>query len=406
MITYKAIIQYFDSIASQHQQIQSFTYGEVNFFDKDKFTEYPALHITPTGTSIDDQVVVYGFDVIIFDRYNVESNKMRNEANCLSDSLMILQDICKEMTDGKYFINQDTLISMELPVTCEPFIDTEPDNCSGWATSFNVITPNEASACLIPYFNPERQIALDYLLPTSVPTNNLVWYSRERIHNQSTFLSSGILNTISPVVDTITGNNTLTLIGDSITWNPQKNAFHVFNQSDTLSLNLRHTLVDVDEFAFFITIKDFSRFSFQDFSNQILYYGNFTTASDGVSVYIFGDDGRLYVETPPGSPDISCPFPIVPFDDNENDWKTAKRRLESFTFCVQVYDTKLRLTYGTGQNDFVEIANLFTLNDAFFGIGHPIQNYKSDFFLQEYIYTTSDMTPADVTNTMIWMNNR
>ena len=95
MITYKGIVAYFDAICDKHEQIQSFTYGELDLFDKEKFTMYPALHLTPTGTAIDDQTVVYGFDVVVFDRYNVASNKMRNEAQCLSDSLLILQDIRK-----------------------------------------------------------------------------------------------------------------------------------------------------------------------------------------------------------------------------------------------------------------------------------------------------------------------
>ena len=80
MITYKAIIQYFDVMCERHQQINSFTYGELSLFDLEKFTKYPALHLTPTGTAIDDQTITYGFDVVMFDRYNTSSNKMVNEA--------------------------------------------------------------------------------------------------------------------------------------------------------------------------------------------------------------------------------------------------------------------------------------------------------------------------------------
>ena len=405
MITYKAIIQYFDSIASQHQQIESFTYGEVNFFDKDKFTEYPALHITPTGTSIDDQVLVYGFDVIVFDRYNVESNKMRNEANCLSDALMILQDICKEITDGKYFINQDTLISMELPVICQPFIDTEPDNCSGWTTSFNVITPNEASACLIPYFNPEKQFAKSYVLPNSAPSQ-IAWFSREQIHDKASFTNNKLFS-LEPVVDTISGDDTLTMNTSSsnVTWNPQKNAIHFFDQSQTTPISLNHPVMSEEFATFFVRIKDFGRYSFEDFGNTICYFGNFLSENDGFFIEVF-EDGKLTLFTPAGSPDANTPFSICP--TNGNDYSNQHRRQESFTFCLR-YDfseSKLKLYYGSGANDNVEINSGFELDNAEFGIGHPRPDKTSDFYLQEYIYTNELMTDKDIANTLIWLNNR
>ena len=403
MITYKTIIQYFDSIAEQHQQIQSFTYGEVNFFDKDKFTEYPALHLTPTGTTIDDQVVVYGFDVIIFDRYNVESNKMRNEANCLSDSLTILQDLCKEITDGKYFINQDTLISMEMPVVCQPFIDTEPDNCSGWATSFNVITPNEASACLIPYFNPERQNALTYTFPNSVPTTNVVWYSRERIHNQASF-AGGELNTLSGVVDTMSGNDTLTLSGSKVTWNPQKNAFHFLDSSTTTKCFLEHPSISEEEGCIFIRIKDFGRYAGTS-GNTILYGGDVTGVEGSWTLGITsagGNIGKLNFSS--GGSNYYSDFPIVPINGFSHD--TQHRRLEPLTICVQ-WSSDVVYKVWIGQNSTMNMnINPFVFDDLPFGVGSPNITSMSDFYLQELLYTTQGMTDSDILDTITWLNYR
>ena len=400
MITYKAIIQYFDSIADQHQQINSFTYGELNFFDKDKFTEYPALHITPTATSIDDQVVVYGFDVIIFDRYNIESNKMRNEANCLSDSLLILQDLCKEITDGKYFINADTLISMELPVSAQPFIDTEPDSCSGWATSFNVITPNEASACLIPYFNPERQNALEFTLPNSAPSN-LAWYSRERIHNQTSFTGQEV-STLSAVVDTTPGSDILTMQGSSSTWSPNKNAFHFYDASTTNQMNLQHPITTITYATFFVRIKDFSRYSPTTDNNSICYIGS--PNNDGFEVIIQG--GFLKIISWTDFSQIVSDFTICPM--NGNSFETAHRRLEPFTFCIQ-FDSvanEITLWWGGTRNEKASMTTVFNFSNKFFGIGNPNIETTSDFYLQEYIYSPTDMTDVDIESTMEWLNYR
>lgn len=400
MITYKAIIQYFDVIAEQHQQINSFTYGELNFFDKDKFTKYPALHITPTSTSIDDQVVVYGFDVIIFDRYNIESNKMRNEATCLSDSLLILQDLCKEITDGKYFINADTLISMELPVSAQPFIDTEPDNCSGWATSFNVITPNEASACLIPYFNPERQNSLTFTLPDSAPSE-LAWYSRERIHTFTTF-SGHEINQLSAVVDTISGSDTLTMNGSSATWSPNKNAFKMYDASITNQMNLQHPLTTQTDATFFVRIKDFSRYSPITDDNALCYVGD-TDGGDGFQVYITST-GTLRLFNFSGFTFITSEFPICPSNGNSHD--TAHRRLESFTFCIQLTTTEITLWWGTTILEKATISTSFDFTNKHFGIGNPAVEKTSDFYLQEYIYSPTAMNVADISSTMEWLNYR
>ena len=60
-----------------------------------------------------------------------------------------------------------------------------------------------------------------------------------------------------------------------------------------------------------------------------------------------------------------------------------------FTFCLR-YDfneSKLKLYYGSGANDNVEINSGFELDNAEFGIGHPSPSKTSDFYLQEYIYT-------------------
>ncbi len=400
MITYKAIIQYFDSIADQHQQINSFTYGEVNFFDKDKFTEYPALHLTPTGVSIDDQVVVYGFDVIVFDRYNVESNKMRNEATCLSDSLLIFQDLCKELTEGKYFINVDTLISMEMPVAATPFIDTEPDNCSGWVTSFNVITPNEASACLIPYFNPERQNALQFTLPDSAPSI-LAWYSRERIHYSTTFTGQEI-NQLAPLIDTTPGADQLTMLGSSATWSPNKNAFHFYDASITNQMNLQHPLTTQTDATFFVRIKDFSRYSPISLENNICYVGDLVN-TNGFEVYITSD-GSLRLFNYSGFTYINSDFPVCP--SNGNTFETAHRRLESFTFCVQLTTTEITLWWGSTFEEKATISTTFDFTNKHFGIGNPDVSKTSDFYLQEYIYTPTAMTNADIEATMLWLNYR
>ena len=405
MITYKGIISYFEAICDAHQQINSFTYGEVDLFDKDKFTEYPALHLTPTGTAIDDQTIVYGFDVVVFDRYNVATNKMSNEATCLSDSLLILQDICKELTKGKYFINVDTNIQMDVPVVCQPFIDTEPDNCSGWTTTFNVITPNEVTQCNIPYYTIEQLSGYDFTLPSSVPSAH-AWYSHLNVSGQAT-LSGGDITNLSPIVDTLPGSDVLTLNGESFTSDIVKNAFYFNNDSQSQVCYLGKTGLTDSTMTFFLTIKDFSRFGGTNLSNSIMGFKG-TGFTEQLTIGIANATGTISFQRDGGVTKQS-PIPIVPI--NGDSISNAHRRLEPITIAV-VFDSnatnvKLYWTNDDGET-LVQLTDGFDIGDAGeFWIGARVTTSKCNFYLKELLVTDTAMTSIeDITNVMEWLKYR
>lgn len=401
MITYKGIVAYFDAICDRHQQIQSFTYGELDLFDKDKFTMYPALHLTPTGTAIDDQTLVYGFDVVVFDRYNVASNKMRNEAQCLSDSLLILQDICKELTDGKYFINEDTLISMDMPIVAQPFIDTEPDNCSGWSTSFNVITPNEASACSIPYYNSEIWNNTTVTLPSGTPTG-YAWYSIMNTNSHITFDGQQV-DAMSAFKDTLVGSDTVTMNGSSLTFDLIKNALFFRDTSPSIACYLEHAADLVGStWTFFLKIKDFSRFGQSTLTNSILSFKN--AATDEVKVNVSNANGKLTLSHATTS---QSEFAICPTNGTNLD--TAHRRQEPLTIAL-TFDasaTHIRLFHSDSVNEVVDtLTSSFDLDGGNFHIGAKTLTSFCNFYMQEFFISNTVMTDADIYSTMQWLNYR
>ena len=402
MITYNTIIQYFSAISERHQQINSFTYGEISLLDDTKFTKYPALHLTPTTTNISDQTVEYGFEVIIFDRYNDQSNKMVNEAICLSDSLLILQDLCKELTDGRYFINEDTLINLSLPIQASPFIDTKPDVCSGWSTSFSVATPNEASACLIPYYNPEQQFSLEYIFPKGVPTR-FAWYSREQIHAKANFQGTE-LNTLQPVYDaTSVSNNTLTTRGNSATWNPLENGFKFKNINNTSEVNLVHSPITSKKGTWIIRINNFGRFA-GTLRNAIMWLGDMALFK-GIYVQI-QQDGALELNdfSTGGQQILRSPFPIVPMVGTSSENQLIRK--EPYTFAVTIDDGLVTLFYGMETYEKVSHQLSFEFLNDEFGVGEWNLTQSSQFNMQELIYSDITFTDAEVTDTMTWLNYR
>lgn len=407
MITYKAILTYFEAITDAHQQINSFTYGEADLYDKDKFTKYPALHLTPTGTAIDDQTIVYGFDVIVYDRYDVASNKMRNEATSLSNTLLILQDICKEITEGKYFINEDTLISMDMPVICQPFIDTEPDNCSGWFTSFQVITPNEATACNIPYYITERWNNVKVTLPENVRTEDVNWYTALDIGNKATIIG-GQVTQLEPFYDTITGDDDLTLTGSSVTYDLAKNSFHFKDTSFSSLCYLESNNLVGNTWTFFITIKDFSRYAVSSNgasnSNKIM---SFLSGSGTLDVGISKDNGNVTF-TRVGGLTKQTDYPICP--TNGDSYETAHRRYEPITLAFQFEETATNIIMYTSShtsNSVKQLTDGMALDGAKFTIGTRLSTTElCDFYLKEFYAVQDVLTSEQIIDTMQWLNFR
>ena len=402
MITYKAIIQYFDSIADQHQQINSFTYGELNFFDKDKFTDYPALHLTPTGVSIDDQVVVYAFDVIVFDRYNVESNKMRNEATCLSDSLLIFQDLCKEITEGKYFINVDTLISMEMPVAAQPFIDTEPDNCSGWVTSFNVITPNESTACNIPYYLTEIWNNKNVTLPAGVPDGDYAWFSMMDL-GKSMIQSGTQMTSLNVFVDEIGSTDILSRVGDDIKYDFSKHALHIKTKTDNDDCYLSQLTKSLtgSKWTFYLKIKDFNGVSEHTTSNYIFTITN--GSGTDIRAYISGIDGTVRLTTPIGTG--IGDFAVAPIG---TDYESTLKRKEPLVLAFTFDSLATNMVCWYADEHPIEMATSgISINGFDIMIGSPGGvHISSDFYLQEFIMADNVHTDAQIASTREWLKYR
>tara|TARA_R100000781_G_C4081956_1_gene128001 strand:+ start:2963 stop:4135 length:1173 start_codon:yes stop_codon:yes gene_type:complete len=390
MITYNAIIKYFDAICDQHSQINSFSYGEISLMDEDKFTEYPAVHLTPTSTTIDDQIVTYGFEVVVFDRYDGENNKMENEAVCLSDSLLLLQDFCKELTKGKYFINEDTLINLQVPISANPFIDTKPDICSGWSTQFSIETPNEVTQCNIPYYLAEQQNALDFTLPVDI---DLSWWSRESIHS-SIILSSNEITAYLPIYSKPkVPLYQLSKMTTGPSWDAVKNAIH-FSYGNAIGLDMT---LSGETHSIIMRIKDFgASYISGGGDNRLLSVGGTT------HLYLNIDNVKstLKLTNQNASPAISknSNFPVCP---NNSELK----RKEPLTIGLIFNNSLCTMYYGLDANSLNYVAYTFTLDGKDLQIGGEIGGAFSNFYMQEFIYSPTDFG-TNIFPLMEWINYR
>ena len=417
MITYNAIIKYFEAICDQHSQINSFSYGEISLMDEDKFTEYPAVHLTPTSTSIDDQIVTYGFEVVVFDRYDGENNKMENEAVCLSDSLLLLQDLCKELTKGKYFINEDTLINLQVPISANPFIDTKPDICSGWSTQFSIETPNEVTQCNIPYYLAEQNSGLDIAVPVD---SNMSWWSRQRFHSSAIFENDVDIPTKQIVTQwlPIYSKPSFPLYQLNAvphlthfhgpTWNPIKNGVY-FNFGSAHG-GMQFTLSG-ETHSFVLKIKDIAtcgNANSTTINNTICSINTNNSSTQGIRVETYNGthssadmtyNSRLKMvnsETPTQT--VYSTYKLFPDD-------VLIKRKEPLTIGLLLNNNLCTLYYGLDTNAITFVSYGINLDGKLFTIGSIAAGFMSDYILEEFVYAPENWG-TNIYDIMEWINYR
>ena len=160
MITYKNIIDDFNTIATNHFLINSFHSGmldEVNINKLDQ-ADFPILYVEAGNTNIDKGVMTYTFTVFTM---NLIKEDLSNREEVWSTALQIMQDIIAEFkqnlslqTSGgdsgkKYSYVSDEVV-LELPITTEPITARFANILTGCVSGFTMQVNNANSLCNAP----------------------------------------------------------------------------------------------------------------------------------------------------------------------------------------------------------------------------------------------------------------
>jgi|TARA_R100000084_G_scaffold59878_1_gene25482 hypothetical protein len=159
MITYKNIIDDFNTIATNHFLINSFHSGMLDEVDIDKLdqSDFPILYIEPGNTNIDKGVLTYTFTVFTM---NLVKEDLSNREVVWSEMLQIMQDIIAEFRQnlsvqtaddpGKKFSYIPNEVVLNLPISAEPFTVRFANMLTGWSASFTMQVNNHNSLCDAP----------------------------------------------------------------------------------------------------------------------------------------------------------------------------------------------------------------------------------------------------------------
>lgn len=98
-LTLNQVVQNLSNIASAHNQIKHFYFGELYDFAASGTTEYPAMVVSLEPTPFQTNVLIYSFNVYIIDLVH---KGISNSTEVLSDTLQTCTDITSIVSNPVY----------------------------------------------------------------------------------------------------------------------------------------------------------------------------------------------------------------------------------------------------------------------------------------------------------------
>ena len=149
MKSFLDIVNTFKKVCEQHDQVRTFTTGDIFEADLETQDVFTKVHLIETGASIDKTTFTFTFDLLVMDLVNADGSDVEFTLN---RTFLILSDIFREFRTGSAFANSAVTQSITMPETlsCEPFSDRFENWLSGWKGTFNITVQGKNSACQNP----------------------------------------------------------------------------------------------------------------------------------------------------------------------------------------------------------------------------------------------------------------
>ncbi len=143
------LIDGFRTFATDHYQINSFAVGPMSEVDVTKLSanQHPLLHVTPGTTVLDEGTITMDLDIIVA---TMQPPSEDQRTAVLSNQLYIMKDVVAWL---KHHLAEDEFrgrVTLELPVTCEPFTRRFDNLLVGWAATVSLEWNNQNDLCLVP----------------------------------------------------------------------------------------------------------------------------------------------------------------------------------------------------------------------------------------------------------------
>jgi hypothetical protein len=145
--SYNALIDRFKAFASGHFILKTFSHGQIDTADLEKFTEYPFMHVVPSNVTYAKGTKTFSFQIVLADLPRDKDDKVEFQKEVLSDLQRIAEDLVAEITNHRMLFGD--LITVQ-NVSLEPFLEEFHNTLTGWTVSLELLVPYYWDACSIP----------------------------------------------------------------------------------------------------------------------------------------------------------------------------------------------------------------------------------------------------------------
>jgi len=145
--SYNALIDRFKAFASGHFILKTFSHGQIDTADLEKFTEYPFMHVVPSNVTYAKGMKTFSFQIVLADLPRDKDDKVEFQREVLSDLQRIAEDLIAEITNHRVLFGD--LITVQ-NVSLEPFLEEFHNTLTGWTVSLDLLVPYYWDACSIP----------------------------------------------------------------------------------------------------------------------------------------------------------------------------------------------------------------------------------------------------------------
>jgi len=143
LVNYKQVIEDLEDFANNHEQINSFGYGDLTQLTMDVITKqepkYTRMYVIPGDTLLNQNELVYNFQIIVTDQLNSDYS---NQRDVMSDTLEIMKDIMATF----YLSEYESL----WPAGVEPFLENYETILTGWVMNIQLSQPFDYNRCDLP----------------------------------------------------------------------------------------------------------------------------------------------------------------------------------------------------------------------------------------------------------------
>ena len=141
--TLNQIINLFETIATNHAQINGFNFGEASDISASEQEQYPLLWIDVIDSGIESNTLSLNMNVKVMD---IQKDDQTNERDTLSDTLSIAQDVYSALTNPIY---QDYFL-LSFATNLVPLREALADKVNGWEMNLTFELAQERNRCQIP----------------------------------------------------------------------------------------------------------------------------------------------------------------------------------------------------------------------------------------------------------------